>query len=86
MRITDLAVICQIFPPAFTKETDLGQGKGPERMELVIAEIRALPFIIEGSSKGEVGTPAEKGNLLDKIQIIHRSFDQGQKRSPLTLF
>ena len=37
-------------------------------MELVIAEIRALPFIIEGSSKGEVETPAEKDNLLDKIQ------------------
>lgn len=55
-------------------------------MELVIAEIRAVPFIIEGSSKGEVGTPAEKGNLLDKIRIIRRSFDQGQKRSPLTLF
>ena len=55
-------------------------------MELVIAEIRALPFIIEGSSKGEVETPAEKDNLLDKIQIIRRSFDQGQKRSPLTLF
>lgn len=55
-------------------------------MELVIAEIRALPFIIEGSSKGEVETPAEKDNLLDKIQIIRGSFDQGQKRSPLTLF
>lgn len=67
MRITDLAVLCWIFPPAFTNETDLGQGKGPERTELVIAEIRALPFIVEGSSKGEVETPAEKDNLLYKI-------------------
>ena len=67
------------IPPAVTKETDLGQGAGPERTELVIAEVRALPFIIEGSSMGGMETPAEKDNVLYKIQIIIRSFDQDPK-------
>lgn len=68
------------IPPAITEETDLGQGTGPERTELVTtAEVRALTFIIEGSSMGGMETPAEKDNVPYKTQIIIRSFDQDPK-------